>query len=138
MERKKKFPIAWLSKQQKEILELLCSDEHNVGLRKELSRKIAEKFEKKPEISERGEHEVLSSTHRASMSRSIKRLEKRELIEITHKNPTWVGLTDKGLEYCKIFDVKRKLDEIESSFDKRLDEIEKLLKKKIGLQTCRR
>lgn len=99
MPSKNKFPLSGLSKQQKEILKLLYNDKNNVGRKIGLSRKIAEKFEKKSDYSYAygwGKHEILSNIHRASMSRSIKRLKERGLIESYYDIKFDIKIHDNG------------------------------------------
>jgi hypothetical protein len=105
-ERKEEFPNAWLSYQQKKILELVCNETPLPKEAKELSWDIARKFDNEQDNRiELGtsENEILSKTHKASMSRSLKRLRERKLIEgkdgIFGKK--LVGLTKEGLDWCK-------------------------------------
>lgn len=101
-ERKKKFPTSWLSKQQKEILKVVCNKTTDT---KTLSWEIARKFNNDQEIrikiSKKTEKEILTDTHRASMNRSLKRLRERGLLT-DFGTKDYYGTTEKGLNWCKL------------------------------------
>lgn len=99
-ERKKEFPKAWLSKQQKEILKIVCNASPEIPDTKTLSWGIARKFDNRIEIGKK-EKEILSKKHTASMSRSLKRLRERDLIT-DFGTKTHYGATEQGFNWCEL------------------------------------
>ena len=116
MPSKKKFPLSGLSKQQKEILKYLLN-EREIRSKFHISWYIAEIFDKNGDrILNQNmknnilKNNILTTKHRVSMSRSLKRLRERGLIEGYSgyildsktkyvKNICSYGLTEKGLKY---------------------------------------
>jgi hypothetical protein len=104
-ERKKEFPKAWLSEQQKEILKIVCSTEtkekkRDITNARKLSWDIARKFDNRIEMGKKGK-EILSKKHTASMSRSLKRLRERDLIT-DFGTKTHYGATEQGFNWCEL------------------------------------
>ena len=113
-----------LSKQEKAILTLIYkkiledsqSQKYPINIRG-LSKNIAKIFNKgNKRIKKHGYNKYLTPSHRASFSRSLRRLEKRgllirsnkdgEITKVTHKKTVTVILTKKGIAVCqKLFNL---------------------------------
>lgn len=109
-DRKEKYPKSYLSKQQKEILKNVCDKWTNNPAEptdsKTVSWDIARIFntEQGNRITEnKNKEEILSKTHNASMSRSLKKLRERELVESESLfGKGKVALSEEGKTWCEI------------------------------------
>ena len=109
-DRKEKYPKSYLSKQQKEILKTVCSDKPELTNAKTLSWDIARFFNTKQGnriTKNKNKEEILSKTHNASMSRSLKALRERDLLT-DFGTKTHYGATEAGLNWCELNEIKEK------------------------------
>lgn len=104
-ERKKKFPKSYMSKQQKEIVKIVCENyllPARITNKTILSWDIARKFDDgKRIVKNKNEENILSKSHRASMSRSLKTLKERDFLE-DFGTKTHFGATEKGFNWCEL------------------------------------
>ena len=107
-ERKERFPKSYLSKQQKEIVKIVCENyllPSRITNKTILSWDIARKFDNKQDgkriAKNKNEENILSKSHRASMSRSLKTLKERDFID-DFGTKTHYGATEKGFNWCEL------------------------------------
>lgn len=103
-DRKEKYSKSYLSKQQKEILKIVCNKKPEPTQAKTLSWDIARIFNTKQGnriTKNKNEEEVLSKTHSASMSRSLKALRERNLID-NFGTKTHYFASEEGIKWCEL------------------------------------
>jgi len=109
-DRKEKYSKSYLSKQQKEILKTVCDKWTNNPTEptdsKTVSWDIARMFntEQGNRITKnKNEEEILSKAHNASMSRSLKKLRERDLVESENLfGKGKIALSEEGKSWCEI------------------------------------
>ena len=109
-DRKEKYSKSYLSKQQKEILKTVCNKWTNNPTEptdsKTVSWDIARIFNTKQGnriTKNKNEEELLSKVHNASMSRSLKKLRERDLVESESLfGKGVIALSEEGKTWCEI------------------------------------